>query len=226
MRCLFGSYVEVPPRNRTNFFQNRCNISARRIVYIVTKRSKGDVYLMILLLLILDSEADRAMISDLFASNYHRMKRAALGILHEPNAAEDAVQDTFVRCIKRFDTLRSLPEAARAVYLLTAVKRNALNRLRSAGAHPGIPIEETDVPDETASVEERAIGNLTVAEVKEAFSKLPDSLKDVLRYKYLLDMSDGEIAKALGVKRSSVRVYLMRARRAVLALCREDGYAE
>lgn len=180
---------------------------------------------MVLLLLILESEADRAMISDLFASNYHRMKRTALAILHEPNAAEDAVQDAFVRCIKRFDTLKALPEHARAVYLLTAAKRNALNRLKQTGAQ-ATPTDTLDVPDETASVEERAIGNLTVAEVKAAFSKLPESLKDVLRYKYLLEMRDGEIAKALGVKRSSVRVYLMRARRAVLALCREDGYAE
>lgn len=180
---------------------------------------------MILLLLILDSEADRAMISDLFASNYQRMKRAALAIVREQSAAEDAVQDAFVRCIKKIDTLKALPEHARAVYLMTAAKRNALNRLRKDGTQ-ATPTDALDVPDETASVEERAIGNLTVAEVKAAFLKLPESLKDVLRYKYLLDMSDGEIARALGVKRSSVRVYLMRARRAVLKLVKEDGYAK
>lgn len=180
---------------------------------------------MILLLLILDSEADRAMISDLFASNYHRMKRAALAIVREQSAAEDAVQDTFVRCIKKIDTLKSLPENARAVYLLTATKRNALNRLRKDGTQ-ATPTDALDVPDETASVEERAIGNLTVAEVKDAFSRLPDSLKDVLRYKYLLELKDGEIAKTLGVSKATVRVYLMRARRAVLKLCKENGYAE
>lgn len=181
---------------------------------------------MILLLLTFESEADRALLSDLFASNYHRMKRTALTILHEASAAEDVVQDTFVRCIKRFDTLRSLPVAARAVYLQTATKRNALNRLRSTGAHPSVPIEETELKDVTASVEERAIRSLTVAEVKDAFKKLPESLKDVLRYKYLLELSDREIADALGVSKSTVRVYLTRARRAVLKLCKENGYAE
>ena len=181
---------------------------------------------MILLLLTLESDADRAILSDLFASNYHRMKRTALGILHEADAAEDAVQDTFVRCIRRFDTLRSLPEAARAVYLLTALKRNALNRLRSADAHPSVSMEETELKDKTASVEERAIRSLTVAEVKDAFLKLPESLKDVLRYKYLLELSDREIAEALGVSKSTVRVYLTRARRAVLKICKENGYAE
>lgn len=181
---------------------------------------------MILLLLAFEGEADRALLSDLFASNYHRMKRAAAEILREPNAAEDVVQDTFVRCIHRFDTLRSLPEAARAVYLLTATRRNALNRLRSSGRHPSVPTEDVELPDKTASVEERAIRSLTVAEVKDAFTKLPDSLKDVLRYKYLLELSDREIAKALGISTSTVRVYLTRARRAVLELCKENGYAE
>ena len=181
---------------------------------------------MILLLLTFENDSDRALLSDLFASNYHRMKRTALGILRDPNAAEDAVQDTFVRCIRRFDTLRSLPEAARAVYLQTAVKRNALNRLRSTGTHPSVSMEETELKDKAASVEERAIRSLTVAEVKDAFTKLPESLRDVLRYKYLLELSDSEIANVLGVSKSTVRVYLTRARRAVLALCREDGYAE
>lgn len=179
---------------------------------------------MILLLLILDSEADRTLLSDLFASNYHRMKRAATGILREPDAAEDVVQDTFVRCMKRIDTLRNLPEYARSTYLMTALKRNALNRARKNGE--SVPVEKIDVPDETASVEERAIQKLTVAEVKEAFKKLPESLKEVLRYKYLLELKDSEIAKTLGVSKNTVRVYLTRARRAVLALCREDEHAK
>ena len=180
---------------------------------------------MILLLLTFESEADRAILSDLFASNYHRMKRTALTILHEASAAEDVVQDTFLRCMKQIDTLKSLPENARAVYLLTATKRNALNRLKKDGARV-TPAEELDVPDETASVEEQAISRLTVAEVKAAVAKLPESIRDVLRYKYLLELSDGEIAKALGVSKSTVRVYLTRARRAVLKLVKEDGYAK
>ena len=179
---------------------------------------------MIFLLLILNNEADRSLISDLFASNYHRMKRVALGILRDANAAEDAVQDTFVRCMKKIDTLRILPEHARSVYLLTAVRHTSLGKLRKGGAHPSVPIEEIDMPDDGASVEEQVIDSLTVSEVKEAFSKLPESLKDVLRYKYLLELNDGEIAKALGVSKATVRVYLMRARRAVLKLVKEKGY--
>lgn len=179
---------------------------------------------MLFLLLMLDSESDRALIGELFASNYHRMKRAAIGILHEEGVAEDAVQDTFVRCMQKIDTLRTLPEHARSVYLLTAVRHNALDKIRKGGAFKSVPMEEIDMPDESDSVEERVIKSLTVEAVKAAFLKLPDSQQDVLRYKYLLELNDGEIASALGVSKASVRVYLMRAKKAVLALCREGGY--
>ena len=181
---------------------------------------------MLFLLLMLDSEADRALIGELFTCNFYRMKRAALCILHDDAAAEDAVQDTFIRCMQKIDTIRNLPEHARSVYLLTAVRHTSLDRLRKSGAHPSVPIEEVELSDESASVEERVMNHLTVQAVKEAFTRLPESQQDVLRYKYLLELSDGEIAKALGVSKSSVRVYLMRAKKAVLQLCKENGYAE
>ncbi len=178
-----------------------------------------------ILLLILNSEADRAIVSDLFAKNYHRMKRAAMGILGEPAAAEDVVQDTFVRCIRHVDRIRALPDRACSMYLLTALKHNALNCRKRDGLIVQVPADELELQDGSAPVEEQAIRALTVEELKEAFKRLPDSLKDVLRYKYLLELSDGEIADALGVTKSTVRSYLTRARRAVLAMCREDEHA-
>ena len=181
---------------------------------------------MILLLLALDDETDRAMMSELFLENYHRMRRAAAGILRESAAAEDAVQDAFVNCIRHVGTLRALPAPARIAYLLTAAKRSALNAAKRNGTVVPEPVGDWELSDASASVEEKAIERLTVAEVKAAFSKLPERLRDVLQFKYLLELSDGEIAGTLGVTKSTVRVYLMRARSAVLALCREDGHAE
>ncbi len=178
-----------------------------------------------ILLLILNSEADRAIVGDLFAKNYHRMKRAAMGILGEPSVAEDVVQDTFVRCIRHVDRLRALPDRARSMYLLTALKHNALNRRKRDGLIVQVPADELELQDGSATVEEQAIRALTVEELKEAFKRLPGSLKDVLRYKYLLELRDGEIADTLGVTKSTVRSYLTRARRAVLAMCREDEHA-
>ena len=81
-----------------------------------------------------------------------------------------------------------------------------------------------EIPDKSISVEEQALLRINVESVQKAFSLLPESLKDVLRYKYLLEMTDEEIAKLLDVKKPTVRSYLTRARQAVYEICKEKGY--
>lgn len=83
-----------------------------------------------------------------------------------------------------------------------------------------------EYPDAGATTEDRALLRIDVEMIQEAFSLLPESLKDILRYKYLLEMSDKEIAELLGIKESSVRKNLTRARRAVYQICEEKGYVE
>ena len=178
---------------------------------------------MLLLLAMTDSESDAALLGELFDENYHRLKRAAIGLLHDESAAEDAVQDAFIACLRRIDTVRGLPPDARRFYLLTAVKRNALNTLREQKRYVGLRPEETD-RIQVDSAEDAALQSLTAEQVREAFGMLPDSLKDVLRYKYLLGLRDREIAALLGVRKATVRVYLMRARQAVLKQCEENEH--
>lgn len=49
--------------------------------------------------------------------------------------------------------------------------------------------------------------------LRESISKLAQSQKDLLYFKYLLDMKDEEIAKIFDIAPNSVRQYLTRARR-------------
>ena len=108
---------------------------------------------------------------------------------------------------------------------MTALKHNALNMRKQRAARASVPIDAIELKDEHANVEEQAVRSITVEELKEAFKKLPESTKDVLRFKYLLELNDGEIAKTLGVTKATVRSYLTRARRAVLELCKEKENA-
>lgn len=103
------------------------------------------------------------------------------------------------------------------------MKKRAVQRKHTVGS---IDHEQFafDYPDPTDSVEEQALLQLKVEQVQEAFTLLPERMKDILRYKYLLEMSDSEIAETLGIKKNSVREYLTRARRAVYQICEEKGY--
>lgn len=168
----------------------------------------------------IDRESDAELLTALFDEYYPIMKYTAMGIVHDEAEAEDAVQDAFVGCLRHVDTLRHLSPAARSVYLLTAAKRSALSLIRKKRRYADLPPEENTLQDDMRSVEETAIDNLTMEQVRNAFPKLPDSIKDVLRYKYLMGLNDREIAKLLGVKKGTVRVYLMRAKQVILSLTR------
>lgn len=78
-------------------------------------------------------------------------------------------------------------------------------------------IENTDMTKGLGNFENeseiRLIRQEEMELLTDAISKLPQSQKDLLYFKYILDMSDQDIAQVLGIAPSSVRQYLTRARR-------------
>lgn len=189
------------------------------------------MFIFPLLLVTIESESDRAFLSTLYEENYEAMYRKAKSMLYDDASAEDVIQDTFLYFAKNLDKIYKIPCNIRPFYIVMCIKRRCIDRLRTQkklGEHiaGSMDAEEFsfDYPDDRPSVEEQALLHLDAETVQSTFSELPERLKDILRYKYLLEMSDREIAKTLGVSESSVRSYLLRARRAVLKMCEEKGY--
>ena len=183
------------------------------------------------LLATIENESDRAFLSTLFEENYDAMFRKAKSMLGDAAAAEDAVQDTFVSFARNLDKIYKVPCPVLPFYVVLCIKRQCINRLRqrhSAGQHILGSLDDDayrfEYPAKGPSVEEQALLRLDVESVERAFAELPDSLKDVLRYKYLLELTDAEIAELLGIKKDSVRKYVGRARQAVYRICEEKGY--
>jgi len=59
--------------------------------------------------------------------------------------------------------------------------------------------------------------------LSKAIMKLPQSQKDLLYFKYILEMSDKEIAEILRIAPNSVRQYLTRARREAKKLIEKEA---
>jgi len=184
-----------------------------------------------LMLMTIESEDDRAFLSTLYEENYEAMFRKARSMLFDDAAAEDAVQDTFVYFARNLDKIYKVPRSTLPFFVVMCVKRKCIDSLRSQKARSKMIAGSIDndeypyeLPDDGISVEEQALLSIDAESVQKAFSFLPESLKDVLRYKYLLEMTDDEIAKLLGIKKPTVRSYLTRARQAVYEICKEKGY--
>jgi RNA polymerase sigma-70 factor (ECF subfamily) len=71
-------------------------------------------------------------------------------------------------------------------------------------------------------IEDRIVHQEEIAELRDIILKLPEKHKDLLYFKYILELHDGEIADILNIAPDSVRQYLTRARRAAKALLHKE----
>ena len=126
----------------------------------------------------------------------NRLYRAALAILGDPNEAEDAVQDAFLRFLERAPDDLENPGA----WLTRVLVNGCKSRLRLAWRRVG-PLPET-LP--APGPEERE-------ELEELFS-LPPEDRAVIHLHYYDGYSTDEIARMLGQRPGTVRSRLSRAR--------------
>jgi len=75
-----------------------------------------------------------------------------------------------------------------------------------------------ELPDLGELPEERILRNLRVDELRKVWGRLSESAQDILKRKYMLMLSDEEIAEGYGIRSDAVRMRLTRARREVYAL--------
>lgn len=142
----------------------------------------------------------------LVEENENRLYRAALAILGDPQEAEDAVQDTFVRYLEKVPRELENPGA----WLMKVLTNGCKSRLRLRWRRV-IPLPETlPAPN---SLPERL-------ELTELFS-LPPEERAVLHLFYYEGYSTGEIAKIVGCRPGTVRSRLSRARQRLKTLLQD-----
>ena len=137
----------------------------------------------------------------------------ALSIVRSPEDAEEAAQDTFVKLFRarqQFDGARDLEP-----WLLRIAGNACRDRLRRrrAAALPILddsdPLEVATAPESTGAV---AGAHAVQQMVRVELARLSDKARLPLELKYLRGMTNPQIAEALGMSVSNVKVQLARAK--------------
>ena len=156
-----------------------------------------------------ESDAD-ALVSALFVAEAARLVSLARFFVEDRTAAEDLVQEAFIRLSRSAHRIRE-PERA-AAYLRSIVinlardhNRRGLVSLRHQ------PPATTDEP----SAEETAAARESRLEVVAALRDLPRRQRDCVALRYYLELSVEEIATTLGLSRNSVKTHLQRGLRSL-----------
>ena len=133
----------------------------------------------------------------------------ARGMLHDPQAAEDAVQEAFSRI---YAARRSLDaKSSFSAYLYTIVKRICIDEIRKRKRFPELPGE---MPEELVdSAESEYIGHLERLEKIHALAGLDFEDRRILLAFSLENRPTKAIAEELGMTDGQVRVRLHRIRK-------------
>ncbi len=146
------------------------------------------------------------LVAELHRAHALTLVRMANLLLRDRHLAEDVVQDTFLNLYRALPKLTDHDEIL--PYLRTAVLNRARSALRSRRRLLARPILfEPDL----SSAESMAMITQDRQDVIKAVSRLPRRAREVLVLRYYLDLSDEEIAAALGVSRGTVSSTASRA---------------
>jgi RNA polymerase sigma-70 factor (ECF subfamily) len=153
---------------------------------------------------------DHELDPDSLGDHIDRLYRAAWGLCGSREEAEDLVQDTFLRILRRPRVVRSDDDIG---YLLRVLRNTFISSRRTAARRP----QQTPTPDALDLIEDQAApdpaARVEARELYATIAELPPDFRDALVAIDLVGLSYREAARALGTREATITTRLHRARR-------------
>jgi RNA polymerase sigma-70 factor (ECF subfamily) len=140
----------------------------------------------------------------ILAQYQDKVYRFALGMLGDPAQAEDAAQETFVKIWRGLPKFRG--ESSISTWIFSIARNTCLNALKSRRKMVSIDelVEKPRLEREPMDIE----GLL---------EELPEHYREVMLLFYVHDKSYEEVARTLDIPMGTVKTYLHRARKQLIA---------
>jgi RNA polymerase sigma-70 factor (sigma-E family) len=150
------------------------------------------------------ADVDR-MLVELFEREGRSLVRLARLFVDDRNAAEDLVQEAFIRLARSASRIKD--ETKAAAYLRSIVLNLARdhNRRGLVSLRHRLPLD-----DERAQEEDQLVLRDDQREILEALRDLPHRQRDCLVLRYYQELGIDGIAETLGISRNSVKTHLQR----------------
>ena len=161
----------------------------------------------------MDWSADRAVM-ELYAEHYRSLVRLAALLVRDTPAAEEVVQDAFVAMHGEWPRLRDADKA------LAYLRQSVVNRSRSVLRHRAVvsPSLQQGPPDRPGAAHDAPVR----LERRSVVAALPDRQREAIVLRYYADLSEEEIAAAMGISRGAVKSHTMRGMSALRAALKQD----
>ncbi len=151
---------------------------------------------------------DEAFVVAMYEEHGRGLVRLVRLFVDDRNAAEDVVQEAFIRLSRSVDRIR---DPSRAGAYLRSIALNLArdhNRRGLVSLRHRLPYD-----DRVASVEDEVVLSEDHRRVVEALRSLPHRQRDCLILRYYDELGIDDIADTLGISRNSVKTHLTRGMR-------------
>jgi RNA polymerase sigma-70 factor (sigma-E family) len=146
-------------------------------------------------------------LTQLHREHYRSLVRLAYLMLGSHAQAEEVVQDAFVKLQLRWGGLRNLDKAP--AYLRSVVLNQARSALRHRKVVDRHDARRTAEPP-YVSPEGEAVAADERDRIVSALRRLPDRQREAVALRYYLDLSEADMAAAMGVSAGSVKTHVHR----------------
>lgn len=139
----------------------------------------------------------------------------ALWLTHDPNDAQDVVQEAYLRAFRFFDTFRGTESRC---WILAIVRNTCFNWLkRNRGGPVSVGLEAQEIAEDPGIGDGKTPEALLVEAanregINRAIGDLPEEYRETIVLRELEDLSYKEIAQVTGVPVGTVMSRLARAR--------------
>jgi RNA polymerase sigma-70 factor (sigma-E family) len=149
-------------------------------------------------------DAARA-VTAIYTTHYRSLVRLAVLLVRDVATAEEVVQDSFIAMHTAWRRLRDTEKA------LSYLRQSVVNRSRSVLRHRMVVDKNAPKPaPDMPSAEQGAISLLERSAVIAALRTLPPRQREALVLKFYADLSEAQIAAAMGISRGAVKSHTAR----------------
>lgn len=166
----------------------------------------------------MSKRSKKKFLERLYREHKQLMYKTAFSVLHNPEQAEDAVQEAFLRVIKNFSKFSSYSCNENAAYLVIIVRGISLNMLASNK-------RTEEINDNLIAVDnvvETVHGDIAYEQIVRNIEKLSPALKNIATMLWVENLSEHEIAELLDMNINTVRSSVARARKKLKQILTEE----
>ncbi len=171
-------------------------------------------------LALVDGAEEKSKFEQIYIYYRGLMLSRSYEILNDTGLAEDAVHNAFIRILKNISKIGEVESPRTKGFIMIVTENVAKTMYIKNTRQNAVPLDENY--RSSVNTTETAEGRISAEYVAQKIRELPEQYSRVMMLKYLNQLTNREIASALGVSETVVRKRLERARRELKRLLGEE----